>query len=200
MADERGHPAALRIARALGLPARGQGAARRVLARLRGWEGRGFRYEGAEASFELLMREAAGRRREYFRVLSYRVLDVWRERGFTEATVEVAVGRERLHTAAFGVGPVNALDRALRSALERHYPELGHMQLVQSRSRNLTSGVGTAGAVRVTIDSADGRDRWGTAGVSDNLLDACRQALVDAIEYKLVKDEVEPRGRRARPA
>jgi 2-isopropylmalate synthase len=197
MADERGHPDALRAARALGLPARGEAEARRVLERLAEWEKRGFRYEGAEASFELLLRALAGRRKKYFEVLAYRVLDVHRERkGFTEATVEVVVGREHVHTAAIGVGPVNALDRALRRALEGHYPELAHMQLVQSRSRNLSSGVGTAGPVRVFIESADARDRWGTAGVSDDLLDACCQSLVDAIEYKLVKDDVQPRARR----
>jgi 2-isopropylmalate synthase len=199
MADERGHPGALRIARALGLPARGEREARQVLTRLGAWEKRGFRYEGAEASFELLLRALGGRRRQYFKVLAYRVIDVHRDgKGFTEATIEVAVGREHLHTAAMGVGPVNALDRALRNALERHYPELSDMQLVQSRSRNLSSGVGTAGAVRVLIESADARDRWGTAGVSDNLLDACLQSLVDAVEYKLVKDDVPPRPARPR--
>ena len=202
MADERGHRDALRTARALGLPARGEAEARRVLERLAEWERRGFRYEGAEASFELLLRALAGRRRRYFEVVAYRVLDVHRERkGFTEATVEIAVGREHLHTAAIGVGPVNALDRALRRALELHYPELADMQLVQSRSRNLTTSEGTAGAVRVLIESADARDRWATAGVSDDLLDACCQALVDAIEYKLAKDDVPPRaalGRRPR--
>ena len=194
MADERGHPGALRVARALGLTARGEADARRVLERLAEWERRGFRYEGAEASFDLLLRALAGRRRRYFEILAYRILDVHRERrSFTEATVEVAVGREHLHTAAIGVGPVNALDRALRRALEGHYPELSDMQLVQSRSRNLSSGVGTAGPVRVLIESADGRDRWGTAGVSEDLLDACCQALADAIEYKLTKDDVQPR-------
>ena len=197
MADERGHPGALRIARALGLPARGEAGARRVLARLAAWEKRGFRYEGAEASFELLLRAVAGRRRPYFKVIAYRVLDIHREaKGVTEATVEVSVGGEHLHTAALGVGPVNALDRALRRALEEHYPELKDMHLVQSRSRTLVSDVGTAGAVRVDIESADARDHWGTAGVSDNLLDACSQCLVDAIEYKLLKDDVPVRRRR----
>ncbi|HYS79706.1 MAG TPA: alpha-isopropylmalate synthase regulatory domain-containing protein [Anaeromyxobacteraceae bacterium] len=194
MADERGHPGALRVARALGLPARGERDARSVLARLASWEKRGFRYEGAEASFDLLLRELAGRRRAYFKVVAYRVLDVRREKkGFTEATVEVVAAGEHLHTAALGVGPVNALDRALRRALEHIYPELADMKLVQSRSRSLPTEVGTAGVVRVLVDSADARDRWGTAGVSDNLLDACCQALVDAIEYKLAKDDVAPR-------
>ena len=199
MADERGHPGALRVARALGLPARGEREASQVLARLAAWERRGFRYEGAEASFDLVLRSLGGRRRDYFRVLAYRVLDVHRDkRGFTEATVEVAVGGEHLHAVALGVGPVNALDRALRRALEHHYPELSDMKLVQSRSKSLATDVGTAGAVRVLVDSADGRDRWGTAGVSDNLLDACCQALVDAIEYKLAKDDVAPRPRHTR--
>jgi 2-isopropylmalate synthase len=197
MADERGRPGGLRVARALGLPARGEREAKQVLERLAAWEQRGFRYEGAEASFDLVLRALTGRRRDYFRVLAYRVLDVHRERrGFTEATVEVAVGGEHIHAAALGVGPVNALDRALRRALERHYPELADMKLMQSRSKSLATDVGTAGAVRVLVDSADGRDHWGTAGVSDNLLDACRQALVDAIEYKLAKDDVAPRPRR----
>jgi 2-isopropylmalate synthase len=180
----------LRVARSLGIPARGN-AGRRVLSRLAAWERRGFRYEGAEASFELLLRTMTGRRRPYFKVHAYRVLDVHREgKGFTEATAEVSVAGERLHTAAMGVGPVNALDRALRRALERYYPELADMELVQARSRNLGSGSGTAVAVRVHLESADGRDRWGTAGVSDNLLGACCQALMEAIEYKLLKDDV----------
>jgi 2-isopropylmalate synthase len=198
MADQRGHPGALRAARALGLPARGEAEARRVLRRLAEWEERGFRYEGAEASFDLLLRALVGRRRQYFEVLAYRVIDVRPMRGgrsYTEATVQVRIGREPLHTAAMGVGPVNALDRALRRALEQRYPEVADMHLVQSRSRNLTSRVGTAGPVRVFIESTDGRDRWGTAGVSENLLDACCQALVDAIDYKLIKDDVEPRTR-----
>jgi 2-isopropylmalate synthase len=195
MADERGHPGALRAARALGLPEGGRRGAKRLLQRLEAWEARGFRYEGAEASFELLLRELAGKRRTYFRLVAYRVLDTHQDGlSFTEATAEVEVAGQRVHAAARGVGPVNALDQALRRALERHYPELGDVHLVQSRSRNLTAQVGTAGPVRFAIESADGRDRWGTAGVSDNLIDAIRQALVDAIEYKLTKDDVPPKG------
>jgi 2-isopropylmalate synthase len=196
LADERGHPGALRVARGLGLPATGERAAKRLLARLAAWERRGFRYEGAEASFELLLRQLAGKRRRYFEILAYRVLDVHGEGvAFTEATAEVMVAGERVHAAATGVGPVNALDQALRRALERHYPELADVHLVESRSRNLTAVVGTAGPVRFAIESADGRDRWGTAGVSENLLEAICQALVDAIEYKLTKDDVQPRRR-----
>ena len=199
MADERGHPGALRVARMLGLPARGESEARRVLSRLAAWERRGFRFEGAEASFELMLRSVAGRRRSYFRVLGYRVVDVQHEgRAFTEATVEVEVGGERIHSAAMGVGPVNALDRALHAALGPRYPELADLRVVQSRTRNLSSRVGSAGPVRVVLESADGRDHFGTAGVSDNFLQAVCQALADAAEYRLAKDDVAPKGRKRR--
>jgi 2-isopropylmalate synthase len=183
----------------LWLPARGESEARRVLSRLAAWERRGFRFEGAEASFELMLRSVAGRRRSYFRVLGYRVVDVQHEgRAFTEATVEVEVGGERIHSAAMGVGPVNALDRALHAALGPRYPELADLRVVQSRTRNLSSRVGSAGPVRVVLESADGRDHFGTAGVSDNFLQAVCQALADAAEYRLAKDDVAPKGRKRR--
>lgn len=194
MTDERGLPGALRVAQALGLPARDPKTARRFLARLEEWEKRGFRYEGAEASFDLVLRAIEGRRREYFKVIAYRILDIHRDgRSFTEATAQVLVNGEHRHTAAVGTGPVHALDRALRGALERDYPEVAEMQVVQTRSRNISGDIGTAGPVRMVIESADARDHWGTAGVSDNLLTACVQALVDAIEYKLAKDDIAPR-------
>jgi 2-isopropylmalate synthase len=192
MSDERGRPRALEVARSMGLAARGEAEARKMLGRLAAWERRGFRYEEAEASFELVLRSLAGRRRPYFKILGYRTLDVHRAsgKGLTEATVELAVGHEVVHTAASGVGPVNALDGALRKALEGHYPEIKDMRFVSSRSRALPTEVGTAGAVRVVIESADGRGRWGTAGISDNFLHAVMQALADAAEYKLWQDDI----------
>jgi len=200
MSDARGHPRALRAARELGLVPAGGGGARRVVDKLAEWEKRGFRYEGAEASFDLLLRSLAGRRRPYFRVLTYRTLDVHRPdgKGFTEATVEVQVGGETIHAAAQGVGPVHALDEALRQALEGHYPELKDMRVIDARSRNLPGFAGSAAAARVLVESGDARDVWGTAGVSENLLEGVCQALCDAIEYKLVKDQVVPRMRKQR--
>jgi 2-isopropylmalate synthase len=200
MSDSRGDPRALRLARELGLVPRRGGGARRVLQRLAEWERQGFRYEGAEASFDLLLRALAARRRSYFRVLSHRILDVRRHdaRGLTEATVEVAVGGEVAHAAAMGVGPVHALDQALHKALEPVYPEIKEVRLVDARSRNLPGSAGSAAAARVLVESTDGRGHWGTAGISENLLEAVCQALCDALEYKLAKGGVAPKAGRAR--
>jgi 2-isopropylmalate synthase len=200
MSDSRGDPRALRLARELGLVPRRGGGARRVLQRLAEWERQGFRYEGAEASFDLILRALAGRRRAYFRPVSHRVLDLRRPdgRGLTEATVEVAVGGETVHAAAMGVGPVHALDTALHKALEPYYPELKELRVIDARTRNLPGLAGSAATARVLVESTDGRSFFGTAGVSADLLDAVRQALCDALEYKLAKDDVAPRGRRPR--
>ncbi len=200
MSDTRGHPRALRVARELGLAGRGGAGARRVMKRLAEWERQGFRYEGAEASFDLLLRSVAGRRKTYFRLLGYRVLDLNRAHAedFIEASVEVAVGGEVVHAVAEGVGPVHALDQALRRALEETYPSLAQMRFLDARSRHLSPVGGSAAAVRVLIESGDERDRWGTAGVSVNFIEACAQALSDAIEYKLLKDEVLPAKARRR--
>jgi 2-isopropylmalate synthase len=197
MSDARGGPIGLRLARGMGHRPRGGAGARRVLRQLAEWERRGFRYEGAEASFDLLLRALAGRRRAYFRPLSHRVLDLRRHdgRGLTEATVEVAVGSETVLAAATGVGPVHALDTALHKALEPYYPELKELRVIDARTRNLPGLAGSAAAARVLVESTDGRSFFGTAGVSEDLLDAVRQALCDALEYKLARDDVAPRRR-----
>lgn len=202
LADERGHGRALAVARSLGLAARDEAEARRVLRRLEAWEQRGFRYEEAEASFEILLRQLAGRRRPYFKLHGYRSLDVHRAdgKGLTEATVELSVGGEVVHAVASGVGPIHALDRAFRKALEGSYPQLADMRFVASRSRALTPLAGTLTAMRVVVENVDGRDRWCTAGVSDNILHAVVQALMDGIEHKLHKDGVPARGGRPRPS
>lgn len=93
------------------------------------------------------------------------------------------------HTAATGNGPVNALDNALRKALEKFYPQLTDMELVDYKVRVLSAGKGTASKVRVLIESGDHQDKWGTVGVSENIIEASWQALVDSINYKLLKDE-----------
>lgn len=200
MSDSRGGPIGLRLARAIGRRPRDGAGARRVLQQLAEWERRGFRYEGAEASFDLILRALVGRRRVYFRPLSHRVLDLRQPDGggLTEATVEVAVGGETVHAAALGVGPVHALDTALHKALEPHYPELKELRVIDARTRNLPGLAGSAAAARVLVESTDGRSFFGTAGVSEDLLDAVRQALCDALEYKLARDDVAPRGRQSR--
>ncbi len=108
----------------------------------------------------------------------------------------VEVGNTVAHTAAEGVGPVNALDNALRKALERFYPSLRDVRLIDYKVRVLPASLATASQVRVLIESTDGVEHWGTVGVSDNIIEASWQALIDSIDYKLYKDE---RKRRPRP-
>jgi 2-isopropylmalate synthase len=107
----------------------------------------------------------------------------------TEATVKLKIGEKIRHEVAEGDGPVNALDAALRKALTDVYPNLAEMQLLDYKVRVINSDAGTAAGVRVTIESRDADDVWGTIGVSENVIEASWLALVDSIEYKLMKDE-----------
>ncbi|MBI1920547.1 MAG: citramalate synthase [Geobacter sp.] len=165
-----------------------------ILDNIKEMEHRGYQFEGAEASFELLMKRALGTHRKFFSVIGFRVIDEKRheeQKPLSEATIMVKVGGKVEHTAAEGNGPVNALDNALRKALEKFYPHLKEVKLVDYKVRVLPAGQGTASATRVLIESADKDSRWGTVGVSDNIVDASYQALLDSIEYKLHKDETE---------
>lgn len=164
-----------------------------ILENIKEMENKGYQFEGAEASFELLMRKALGTLRHYFSVIGFRVIDTKLkedDKPLSEATIKVKVGGRIEHTAAEGDGPVNALDNALRKALEHFYPQLNEMKLLDYKVRVLPSGHGTASITRVLIESGDGDSRWGTVGVSDNIIDASYHALVDALLYKLVKDAV----------
>lgn len=167
-----------------------------LLTELKAREERGYEYSAAEASYELLVNRVLGRTRNYFRLGSVRILDsVLTEEAepFTEATVMVRVGGVVEHTAATGKGPVNAMDCALRKALERFYPNLGEMRLLDFKVRVLSGttqeGGGTASEVRVLIESGDQKNKWTTVGVSYNIIEASRQALEDSINYKLFKDD-----------
>jgi len=163
-----------------------------ILEKIKDLENQGFQFEGAEASFELLMRRALGTLRNFFSVIGFRVIDTKRhedEKPVSEATVQVKVGGRIEHTAAEGNGPVNALDNALRKALENFYPRLREIRLFDYKVRVLPAGKGTASVTRVLIESGDKDSRWGTVGVSDNIIDASYHALVDALQYKLIKDQ-----------
>jgi 2-isopropylmalate synthase len=165
---------------------------RRILETLKALEDQGYLFEGAEASFELLMERALGNQRAYFEMDGYRVtVEARRDdrEPFAEATVRVRVKGISEHTAAAGNGPVNALDHALRKALEEFYPKLREMTLVDYKVRILDESKGTAAKTRVLITSCDGEETWGTVGVATNIIDASWQALVDSIEYKLRRDE-----------
>ncbi len=163
-----------------------------ILEEIKEMENKGYQFEGAEASFELLMRRALGTLRHFFSVIGFRVIDTKRheeEKPLSEATVQVKVGGRIEHTAAEGDGPVNALDHALRKALENFYPQLKEMRLFDYKVRVLPAGKGTASVTRVLIESGDKTSRWGTVGVSDNIIDASYHALIDAFQYKLIKDQ-----------
>jgi 2-isopropylmalate synthase len=174
----------------------------RVLDRIQVLENEGYQFEAAEASFLLLVERLAGREPSWFERLGYHVSvsgqaererERERERDrppatVTEATVKLRVGDVVEHTVSEGDGPVNALDAALRKALERHYPRLREMQLVDYKVRVINARAGTAARVRVVIESKDTHAVWGTVGVSENVIEASWLALVDAFVYKLSKD------------
>jgi len=163
-----------------------------ALDKLKQLEHQGFQFEGAEASFELLLKKALNQHKRFFDLIGFRVIDEKRkekESPYSEATIMVKVGGHIEHAAATGNGPVNALDNALRKALEKFYPELKSVKLHDYKVRVLTAGKGTEAKVRVLIESGDEVTKWGTVGVSENIIEASWQALVDSIEYKLLKEK-----------
>ena len=154
-------------------------------------ENEGFQYEAAEASFDLIVRQAIGRYHRFFDLDHYRAI-VLKEDGkaaITEATVKLRVGELWEHHVAEGDGPVNALDQALRLAIQQHYPALRQMHLVDYKVRVINPRDATAARVRVIIESSDGQDHWGTIGVSENIIDASWMALVDSVEFLLLREE-----------
>jgi 2-isopropylmalate synthase len=161
------------------------GAAARAVERLKEQEHRGYHYEAAPASFELLLRREAGTYRPLFKLESFRVVTEKRADGRveTEATIKVEVDGERYLRVAEGNGPVNALDRALRGAIVDRYPHLAEIELTNYKVRILDEAHGTGAVTRVLLDSADGEREWGTIGVSENIIEASWEALVDSLEY-----------------
>ncbi len=168
---------------------------REILQELKRLEHEGYQFEGAEASFELLMRRILRQHRPSFTLKGLRVMVEKREAGecAAEATIRVAVDGREEHTAAEGNGPVHALDRALWKALERFYPEIGRVRLVDYKVRVLNADAATAARVRVLIQSTDGTRTWGTVGVSENVVEASWQALADSLEYVLLERAGVPR-------
>jgi 2-isopropylmalate synthase len=163
----------------------------KILDRVQVLENEGYQFEAAEASFDLLVRKAAGNYLPKFTRDHYAVNVVTAEgvAPVTEATIKLTVGGKTEHVVAEGDGPVNALDTALRKALTPAYPRLAEMQLADYKVRVINSAEGTAARVRVAIESRDATDVWSTVGVSENVIEASWLALVDSVEYKLYKDE-----------
>ncbi len=171
---------------------------RQLLQQIKELENRGFQYEGADASFQLLVRRSQKGYRPPFELVDFMVMVEKRRRAPTvpqaegeqmlsEATVKVRIGEEVIHTAAEGNGPVNALDGALRKALLQFYPSLSVVKLTDYKVRIIDESSGTESVVRVLIDSTDGEEQWTTVGSSTNIIEASWLALTDSLEYWLTK-------------
>jgi 2-isopropylmalate synthase len=166
--------------------------AREILAALKNLEARGYVFEAADASFRILVQKVLKKHRSFFDLEGFRVIVEKRgkdEPCISEATVKVRVNGEIEQTVSEGDGPVDALNGALRRALTRFYPSIAKVHLTDFRVRILDPEESTAATTRVLIESGDGEATWGTVGVSDNIIEASWEALVDSVEYKLFKDE-----------
>ncbi len=201
VSDQAGRSNLLYKAKELGIdPAELEPKVAELLEELKELEHKGFQFEGADASFELLLMKAInGEKLRHFELVGFRVINEKRhenEEPIAEATIQVrGPDGELEHTASMGNGPVNAIDSALRKALVKFYPAIEEMQLVDYKVRVLDDKRGTEGMVRVLVESHDPSGHWTTVGVSPNVIEASWQALVDAIDYKLYKD-----GKRAKAA
>ncbi len=167
---------------------------REILNAVKEMEHKGYHFEAADGSFELLMRRHLGMDKVFFRLESFRVIMEKREDGrvVTEATIKVHVRGKRIIATGEGNGPVNALDTALRLAIGRAYPELDDIDLEDYKVLILNPEKATAAVTRVLIESGDGEKTWGTIGVSENIIEASWHALVDSIEYGLLHRKVQP--------
>ncbi len=164
-----------------------------VLKKIKCLEDKGYQFEAAEGSFELILRRSTKEYRPFFLLRGFRVITEKTEEGelVCEATIKVEVDGIVEHTAANGNGPVAALDNALRKALEKFYPGIREIQLTDYKVRVLNEKQGTGAAVRVLIDQKSSARHWGTVGVSENIIEASWQALVDGIEFMLLKETLE---------
>ncbi len=159
-----------------------------LLEEIKRLEYEGYQFEGAEGSFKLLVHEFSGQSKDVFHFKGFRVLLDQEPDGsmISEATIKVSVDGKDEHTAADGNGPVNAMDRAIKKALTRFFPEIEEIHLIDYKVRVLDAKAGTAAKVRVLVESTDGKESWTTVGVSVNVIQASWKAIVDSILYKLI--------------
>jgi 2-isopropylmalate synthase len=175
---------------------------REVLTVLKGLEKKGYAFEAADASFRILIQKVLKEHKPFFELEGFRVIVEKRGKNepcLSEAAVKLKVRGDAEHTVAEGDGPVNALDRALRKALQRFYPQIASVFLTDFNVRILDPQEATAATTRVLIESSDGEETWGTVGVSENVIEASWEALVDSVEYKLFREGERARTRKASP-
>jgi len=179
-------------ARELGIDlAQNASLSKKIVHEVKLMEDRGFQFDAADGSLSLLIKKAIGEFVDPFTLECFSVVTSRTENNpcLSQATIKISVDGEEELTAAEGNGPINALDHALRKALTKFYPQIREMHLVDFKVRTLEGSEGTAAGVRVLIDSTDSEEVWSTIGVSENIIEASWQALVDSIEYKLSKDK-----------
>jgi 2-isopropylmalate synthase len=172
--------------------AKDDAVSKKIVREVKLMEDRGFQFDAADGSLSLLIKKAIGEFVEPFALECFSVVTSRTENNpcLSQATIKISVAGEEELTAAEGNGPVNALDHALRKALTKFYPQIKEMRLVDFKVRTLEGSEGTAAGVRVLLDSTDEKELWSTIGVSENIIEASWQALVDSIEYKLSKDHL----------
>lgn len=165
---------------------------RKVIRQIKELENQGFQFEGADASLELLLRKAFGQYDDFFELKNLKmIMEKSEGEAITaEAVIKLTVGDKTFHTAAEGDGPVNALDNSIRKALTEVYPEISEMHLSDYKVRVLNGNEGTGAKVRVLIDSVNDTEQWSTVGVSENIIEASYQAIVDSINYMLMKRKI----------
>ncbi|MBN1482142.1 citramalate synthase [candidate division KSB1 bacterium] len=191
ISDQSGQSNILQKAEEMGHNLSGNGAElKEIVNKLKELEHLGYQFEDADGSFEVLIHKTTGNFKDYFELKSARVIIFKYEEGtlHSEAVLRLLVKDQMQHTVAEGHGPVDALDKALRKALEPFYPSLKEIRLIDYKVRVLDSKQGTGAKVRVSIESEDGKMTWGTVGVSENIIEASWQALVDRITYKLMRE------------
>ena len=178
----------------MGLTLGGNGYdSKKIVNEIKQMEDKGYQFDAAEGSLELLIKKSTGQFKEPFSLLSLRVINEKNKVGgsISQATIKISVNEEEEINAAEGNGPVNAIDNALRKALSKFYPRINEMRLVDFKVRVLEGSAGTGARVRVLIESRDEKNIWNTVGVSENIIEASWQALVDSIYFKLSKDQAE---------
>ncbi len=191
ISDQAGMSSLLYKAKELGVRLkREEEKTRALILDIKNKEAAGYEYEGADASLELYIRKYVSGKKAFFELDGYKVI-VEEHRGeiFTEATVKIKVNGETAHTVSEGNGPVNALDNSLRKAISKFYKNINEIRLVDFKVRVIEGSSGTGAKVKVFIESSDKKDVWTTVGVSENMIEASWMALVDSMEYKIMKDK-----------
>ncbi len=165
---------------------------RTVIKQIKEMENQGFQFEGADASLELFLRRAFGQYQDFFQLKNMKIILEKHENSeiISEAMLKIAIGDEYYHTVADGDGPVNAMDNSMRRALQDVYPEIKDMHLTDYKVRVLNGEAGTAAKVRVLVESANSSSKWTTVGVSENIIEASWQAMVDSINFMLMKKQM----------